>query len=156
MPNSKGSASSHHHQSRGSGSERGFFTTPRLMVVALHQGSAFCAATLAPGRSNSCAGGHSFRSRAMITMSWKASPLRANSRGSPSCTIPSLDSTWADAVLLARWGAELYNPATGTFMATGSLAMARYLHTATVLNSGKVLIAGSQISTGGQLASVEL
>jgi hypothetical protein len=29
----------------------------------------------------------SFRSRAIITTSWKASPLRANSRSRPSCTI---------------------------------------------------------------------
>jgi hypothetical protein len=35
---------------------------------------------LAPGRSNFCAGGHSLRSRAIITTSWKASPLRAGSR----------------------------------------------------------------------------
>jgi len=70
----------------GPGSERGFFTIPPLVVVAPHQEGAFCVPMLAPGRSTLCAGGHSFRSRAIITTSWTASPLRANSRSSPSCT----------------------------------------------------------------------
>jgi hypothetical protein len=47
------------------------------VVVALHQESAFRVAMLALGRSNLCAGSHSFRSGAITTTSWKASPLRA-------------------------------------------------------------------------------
>jgi len=57
----------------------------------------------------------------------------------------------------AMRSAELYDPATGTWTSTGSLAAARHNFTLTLLPSGKVLAASGALDCGGiTVASAEL
>ena len=51
--------------------------------------------------------------------------------------------------------AELYDPAGGSWSASGDMLEARRLHSATLLNDGRVLVAGG-IGGNGQLTSAEL
>jgi N-acetylneuraminic acid mutarotase len=59
-------------------------------------------------------------------------------------------------ILGALSSAELYDPATGTWTSTGSMAVGRWYHTATTLTNGKVLVAGGIDNTDGITSSAEL
>lgn len=52
--------------------------------------------------------------------------------------------------------AELYDPATGTFSAVGSLTTPREMQEATLLLDGRVLIVGGVSATAAELASAEI
>jgi N-acetylneuraminic acid mutarotase len=52
--------------------------------------------------------------------------------------------------------AELYNPATGTWAATGSMTFSRAFHTSTLLQNGKVLVTGGFGTTGNSYLNSEL
>jgi hypothetical protein len=51
---------------------------------------------------------------------------------------------------------ELYDPASGAFLKTGSMAVGRTYHTASLLLDGRVLIAGGSSGVGTTLATAEI
>jgi len=94
------------------------------------------------------------------TNAWTPAGFMANSRKDHTATllqdgrilVVGGRSTFPADTPLA--GAELYNPATNTWSATGNLNQARRSHTAVLLDNGKVLIVGG--TGAGVLSSAEV
>lgn len=91
-----------------------------------------------------------------------AAVVNASSAGSVSLASPMLEARSGHSATLLQDGkvliaggmrhnqdfyssAELYDPATGKFQATGAMALARVGHAAVLLRSGKVLIVGGWV-----------
>ena len=138
--------------------ETGSMTTPRsghtatllangkVLVVSGGDGSAELfdpgSGTFAPTGSMT-----TIRYGATVTALANGKVLIAGGYGPGTSSLPQLNS------------AELYDPLTGTFSATGSMDVPRVMHTATLLNDGKVLIAGGtddSVGGGAAVASAEL
>jgi hypothetical protein len=80
---------------------------------------------------------NTLRSGATATLLVNGKVLIVGGFGSGTSQLPRLNS------------AELYDPLTGTFSATGNMSVGRVLHTAVLLNDGRVLVAGGTTSPGG-------
>ena len=103
---------------------------------------------------------------------WSTTATATTNPSSPTATSLNTARSGATATLLsdnqvlvaggtgsngeAVSSAELYNPATGAWSATGSLNTARTSATATLLPNGQVLVAGGQDSNSNDLSSAEL
>jgi WD40 repeat protein len=87
-----------------------------------------------------------------VTGAWTMTGLLNTARGSHTATllpngkvlIAGGDTDYRISTPIA--GAELYDPATGTWAVTGAMYSPRTGHTATLLPSGKVLVAGGDIA----------
>ena len=99
---------------------------------------------------------------------WTATGSMTEFRGEPTATLLASDRVLvaggSDPGVVdgsipgrARSSAELYDPGTGRWTATGSMAEARAAHTATLLGDGDVLVAGGTTRfEGPDLSSAEL
>jgi hypothetical protein len=103
--------------------------TAKVTVTVVTPGSF---ATLAPG----------------TLRTWHAATLLPNGK--------VLITGGADASGVSLKTAELFDPATGTFTATGSMLAQRLTHQATLLENGKVLITGGLLDSSPNPPSAEL
>lgn len=65
------------------------------------------------------------------------------------------DSPYVDYARPAQARADIYDPARGLVIATGSMNAARALHAASLLNDGRVLVTGGEQTGSDSLASAE-
>ncbi len=120
----------------------------KVLVVGGYNGSNYLASAelYDPTTSTFSSGGslHTARDLDTATLLQNGQILFASGRG-----------TGANGGDIYLTSAELYDPTTSTFSATGSLGTARTQHTATLLGNGQVLVSGGYDSSGF-LASAEL
>ncbi len=143
----------------------GTWTATGSMVT--HAGAGFTATLLRDGNVL-VAGGSSAELYDPVTGTWIATGTMATPHGGGSTAtllldgkVLALSGTYGDAIsgTATHNSAELYDPATGTWTATGSFVAARYGHMATLLRDGRVLVAGGATCpawSGCDLASAEL
>jgi hypothetical protein len=128
-------------------------------------------ATLLPNRKVLVAGGYDNAGNSISTTelydpttgTWTATGSLTTARQWHTATLLSngmvlvaggYDGNYISSAKRDLSSAELYDPATGTWTATGSLTNARIEHTATLLPDGKVLVAGG--FNGSAISSAEL
>ncbi|MCP4658988.1 MAG: kelch-like protein [bacterium] len=136
----------------------------------LAEARSYHSATLLPSGKVLVAGGWDERVRSLesaelfdpATGTWTAAGSLGNARAGHSATLlPSGKVLVAGGIvkgekhLSTAESAELYDPATGTWLATGSLGNARAGHSATLLPSGKVLVAGGIVKGEKRLSTVD-
>lgn len=78
---------------------------------------------------------------------WHASGLLADGRVLVSGGYEFIANSDTDCTESTHATAEIYDPAAGTWSATGSLAQARHHHSQTLLGDGRVLVAGGFTTT---------
>ena len=127
------------------------------------------AALLLPGGKVLVSGGFGANSLALataelydpVTASWTTAANMLTARSSPAATVLSsgkvLVSGGQNRLVqpTSIASAELYDPATNTWAAAGTLATARSVHTATLLPNGKVLVAGG-LNTAASASNIRI
>ena len=140
------------------------------MADALATARAYHTATLLPNGNVLVAGGDnsnalsSAESYDQATVAWTPTGSMGTARGESPTTTLLLNGkvlvTGGMGYVGYSWyhisSAELYNPATGTWMTTGPMNIARSDHTATLLPNGRVLVVGGQTTDYSPIANSEL